>query len=203
MAAGGVGAGLAPRDGIRDMTRYIALLRAINVGGHTVKMDHLRRLFEELDFANVETFIASGNVIFDAPSGKPVALERRIAAHLRESLGHDVATFLRSGPELAAVAAHQPFDPARIDGPDHALYVSFVGDAIQSDAESRILAHRTEYDEFHVRGRELFWLTHRKLSESTFTGVVLERALGGKPATTRNITTVRRLAAKYCGTTSA
>jgi len=46
------------------MTRYIAFLRAINVGGHTVKMEHLRGIFESMGFSNVETFIASGNVIF-------------------------------------------------------------------------------------------------------------------------------------------
>jgi uncharacterized protein (DUF1697 family) len=48
------------------MPRYIALLRAINVGGHLVKMDALRRHFEELGFDPVETFIASGNVMFEA-----------------------------------------------------------------------------------------------------------------------------------------
>ena len=46
------------------MTRYIAFLRAINVSGRRVKMDHVRKLFEALGFSNVETFIASGNVIF-------------------------------------------------------------------------------------------------------------------------------------------
>ena len=52
------------------MTRYIAFLRAINVGGHTVKMAELKRLFEALGFTNVETFIASGNVIFDSSAKK-------------------------------------------------------------------------------------------------------------------------------------
>ncbi|HXW01123.1 MAG TPA: DUF1697 domain-containing protein, partial [Anaerolineae bacterium] len=51
---------------INTLPKYIAFLRAINVGGHTVKMDYLRRLFEEMGFSKVETFIASGNVIFEA-----------------------------------------------------------------------------------------------------------------------------------------
>lgn len=50
------------------MTRYFAFLRAINVGGHVVKMDRLRQVFESLAFSNVETFIASGNVIFESTS---------------------------------------------------------------------------------------------------------------------------------------
>ena len=69
------------------MPRYVAFLRAINVGGHTVKMEDLRRLFETMGFANVETFIASGNVIFESKSKNTQAMERKIENHLRESLG--------------------------------------------------------------------------------------------------------------------
>src|SRR5438045_4946943 len=104
------------------MTRYIAFLRAINVGGHTVKMDSLRKLFEELEFANVETFIASGNVIFEAAAENAQALERQIEGHLKQSLGYNVATFIRSASELAAVAQYQPFPDA--DG--GTVYVAFL-----------------------------------------------------------------------------
>jgi uncharacterized protein (DUF1697 family) len=68
--------------------RYVAFLRAINVGGHIVKMDQLRKLFEGLRLANVETFIASGNVIFDCGAEDAQKLERRIEAHLQKSLGY-------------------------------------------------------------------------------------------------------------------
>ena len=74
-------------------TRFIALLRAINVGGHNVKMDRLRKLFESLGLSNVETFIASGNVIFDSLVESAETLEEKIERHLRESLGYEVATF--------------------------------------------------------------------------------------------------------------
>lgn len=66
----------------RDVPRYAALLRGINVGGHRVKMDRLRGIFEEFGFAEVTTFIASGNVIFRRPSDDAVALERQIEQHL-------------------------------------------------------------------------------------------------------------------------
>ncbi len=69
------------------MPRYVAFLRAINVGGHTVKMDYLRMLFEALGFSNVETFIASGNVIFDSKATSAKALEKRIEHCLAEALG--------------------------------------------------------------------------------------------------------------------
>src|SRR5262249_7266007 len=89
--------------------RVVAFLRAINVGGHTVEMARLRQLFEKLGLADVETFIASGNVIFAAPKGSIPALEKRIAAHLEKSLGYEVATMLRTPAELAAVLGHNPF----------------------------------------------------------------------------------------------
>ena len=59
------------------MPKFVAFLRAINVGGHLVKMDELRGLFEALGFSNVETFIASGNVIFDSKATNVKSLERK------------------------------------------------------------------------------------------------------------------------------
>ena len=88
-------------------SRFVALLRAINVGGHVVKMDALRKHFTRLGFGNVETFIASGNVLFDAPGAKPRDLEDRIAMELERVLGYPVATFVRSPGELASVV-HSP-----------------------------------------------------------------------------------------------
>ena len=81
------------------MARLFAFLRAINVGGHTVTMDKLRRTFEELGLFDVETFIASGNVMFNSPGTSLSGLERKIAARLEESLGYEVVTFIRTAPE--------------------------------------------------------------------------------------------------------
>src|SRR5687768_15562390 len=97
------------------MIRYIAFLRAINVGGHIVKMDHLRELFAAVGASNVETFIASGNVIFEAKDENAQALEKKIERHLRKALGYEVATFLRSVPELATVARYEPFPATELE----------------------------------------------------------------------------------------
>jgi len=75
--------------------RYAALLRAINVGGHTVKMKELCTLFEAMKLSNVRSVIASGNVLFESRAGA-AALEARIEDGLRKSLGYDVETFLRT-----------------------------------------------------------------------------------------------------------
>src|SRR5688572_13292534 len=105
--------------------RYVAFLRAINVGGHTVRMEALRRHFESIGATNVETFIASGNVIFETARGNADALERAIEDHLRMALGFPVGTFLRTIPELAAVAAHAPFPESEL-AKGATMYVAFL-----------------------------------------------------------------------------
>ena len=174
--------------------KYVAFLRAINVGGHVVRMEVLRRLFEGLNLADVETFIASGNVIFSAPRKDPAALERRIEAALEKSLGYAVATFVRSEEELAAIGAFQPFtpDPAPQGG---AIYIIFLGQPLDPAARRAVLALSTAADKFAVSGREIYWCRRGKLLESPLTGVSLERMFAG-PATTRNRNTIVRLLAK-------
>jgi uncharacterized protein (DUF1697 family) len=177
-------------------SRYIAFLRAINVGGHTVKMDHLRKLFETLGFANVETFIASGNVIFDSPAEDAQTLEKTIERHLRQSLGYEVITFIRSTSELAGVAKYQPFAADGLDAEGNSLYIAFLADRPSDEAQQKLMTFRSEIDDFHIYKREAYWLCRKKMSESAFSGALLEKTLG-MPATMRNVTTVRKMAAKY------
>ncbi|HJR07701.1 MAG TPA: DUF1697 domain-containing protein [Pyrinomonadaceae bacterium] len=178
------------------MPKYVAFLRGINVGGHIVKMDNLRRMFEALGFANVETFIASGNVIFDSPSRSAKTLEQKIERHLREALGYEVATFIRSTNEVAAVVAYEPFPDAEPDGKDNALYIAFLADEPDDEAKRRVLALATPFNDFHIAGRELYWLCRKKISDSEVSWAALAKALGAQ-STMRNSTTVRKLAAKY------
>jgi len=178
------------------MPKYIAFLRAINVGGHTVKMEKLKKLFEELGFSNVSTFIASGNVIFDTSSKKTEALEKKIEAHLQKSLGYEVATFIRSGSDLAEIARYKPFPEAEI-AKSHALYVGFLQVPVSAEAKKRLLAAESKIDRFHFHGRELYWLlSARSIKETKFSGPLLEKTLG-QPTTLRNATTVKKLAEKY------
>lgn len=178
------------------MPRFIAFLRAINVGGHTVKMDQLRTLFEALDFTNVETFIASGNVIFEASSTSAATLEQQIESYLKQALGYAVATFLRSPSELAAVATYKPFANDELEAGGSSLYIAFLPAEPKSAERDRLMAYRSEIDDFHIHEREIYWLCRTKMSESTFSGARLEKAIG-MPATMRNVTTIKKLAAKY------
>ncbi len=178
------------------MHRWIALLRAINVGGHTVTMESLRTHFVALGFVGVETFIASGNVIFESPAAHPLALEAQIAQHLHQTLGYAVGTFLRSPTELTTIATYQPFPHAEPDGASYALSVAFLPVSPDDAAQQRLMDLQTTIDDFHIHGREVYWRCRTKVSDSTFSGARLEKTLG-MPATIRNVTTVRRLAAKY------
>ena len=174
---------------------YIAFLRAINVGGRTIKMDHLRSLFAEMDFVNVATFIASGNVIFGSPETDTAALERAIEDGLQDRLGYRVDTFIRTPAELATVAATWPFNEADRDAA-HTLFIAFLGAAPDDAARARLMAYTTSVDAFHVDGREVYWLRRDALGDSSFAGGALEKALG-MPATVRNGRTVEKLAVKY------
>jgi uncharacterized protein (DUF1697 family) len=183
------------------MTRYIAFLRAINVGGHTVKMDRLRGLFADMGLPGAQTFIASGNVIFDSPVRNTHTLEKKIAAHLHQALGYEVAAFVRSAADLAAVARYQPFADAQLSQPYHGLYIGFLAEPLGPEAREALLAYRTPVDDFHTHQREIYWLCRIRSSESTFSLARLEKS-HRLQATFRNATTVRKLATQYAASES-
>jgi uncharacterized protein (DUF1697 family) len=177
--------------------RSVAFLRAINVGGRTVRMEELRAVFRALGLDSVDTFIASGNVLFDAAGGDPQALERRIEAELSRSLGYAVATFIRSPGELDAILRQRPrtdWDAAA----GQSLNVGFLHTQPEPTAVDRLQQFAGTVDAFEVIGREVYWLRRGGPGASTFSGARLERALG-MPATLRSITTVTKVAARAAG----
>jgi uncharacterized protein (DUF1697 family) len=176
--------------------RYVAFMRALNVGGHTVKMDQLRSLFEALGFERVESFIASGNIVFESAETDTAVLEKTIERQLEQALGYPVATFIRSTAEVAAAAAHQPFAEADPVPAGQTLNVVFLKAAPDAEVRRRVLELATDYDELHFHGRELYWWCHGRSSDTLIKPGRMERALG-MPSSSRNVTTVRRLAAKY------
>lgn len=177
------------------MSQWIAFLRAINVGGHTVKMARLRLLFEALALTRVETYIASGNVLFEAPDEDSHALKDRIETALKEALGYKVSAFLRTPAEVAAVAGYKPFQPGELEGAA-AFNVAFLSAALDEEARRKLMALRTAIDDFHVQGREVYWLCRKRQSESTFSNAVLERTLG-QPSTLRGMRTIQKLVKKF------
>ena len=174
----------------------IAFLRAINVGGRVVKMDRLRALFEDAGFTGVETFIASGNVVFDLSAGKKTApLEKTIEAMLKKALGYDVATFVRTSGELKAVAEHQPFPPAALKKA-FTVNVAFLRNAPGPKAFAALEAAKTPSDTFHLRGRELYWLSTVGQGVSKMSNAVFEKTLNVQ-STVRGVSTIRKIAERW------
>lgn len=176
------------------MPRYIAFLRAINVGGRVVKMDRLKECFESGGFDNVETFINSGNVIFE--TRKPLAgLETKIERHLAGLLGFETSAFLRTPGELQTIAAHQPFSAADSAG-SLSMSIGFLRAPLDEESFGTLLGLQTPVDQLHAEGREIYWLCRVRQSDSKITNAVVERRLR-IPVTFRNRNTVQRLAEKY------
>ncbi|HMQ32546.1 MAG TPA: DUF1697 domain-containing protein [Chloroflexaceae bacterium] len=180
--------------------RYVALLGGINVGGHRVKMAELRASFEALGFAEVATFIASGNVLFASGHSDVPALEGQIERQLGQALGYRVPVFLRTLEELRAIAADEPFPDAAAGPGPHTLSVMFLAGPLPAAAQAALLASGTAMDEFRIRGREIYWLCRGKTSDSLVNWTLLGKSLPLPPMTVRNITTIRKLVAKHAAT---
>jgi uncharacterized protein (DUF1697 family) len=176
--------------------KYVAFLRAINVGGHTVKMDHLCTLFESMGLTNVETLIASGNVIFDSRSKSAAALEQKIEKQLRQALGYEVITFIRTIPEVAEVVRYPCFNQSELEQPGNILYVGFLSESPAPTAVKKLAAFTDNVNDFCVHEREVYWLRRTGVGESEYSGGLIEKTLG-VPVTFRNSTTVKRIVAKY------
>jgi uncharacterized protein (DUF1697 family) len=177
-----------------SMPKYIAFLRAINVGGHVVKMDRLRELFEALSFGGVETFIASGNVIFESGSRNTTNLESKIEEHLAEALGYEVAAFIRAADEVKAIARYRPFRDEEVRKAG-AFVVGFLHKPLDKSAERVLTGFKSAIDDFHLKNREIYWLCKKRQSESKFSNASFEKALGLR-STFRGMNTIRNLAKK-------
>ncbi|MGE0814593.1 MAG: DUF1697 domain-containing protein [Vicinamibacterales bacterium] len=178
------------------MPRYIAFLRAVNVGGRVVKMDALRGLFERAGFDDVQTFIQSGNVAFSAKARATAPLERAIETRLADALGYDVPTFVRSPSEVLGVIGRPAF-PGRRVAPDGSLHVGFLKGPLDAAARARLSALNTDQYRFEAAGREVYWLLETKMSLLKIRPAQIERALGG-PTTFRSHLSLQKLAARHC-----
>ena len=107
-------------------TRYVAFLRGINVGGHRiVKMDALKRAFEQAGMKQVRTILASGNVLFESSESDPDTLCQKIETGLEKSLGHSVGVVLRSMAQIEKLEKSDPFKGVEIT-PSTRLWVTLL-----------------------------------------------------------------------------
>lgn len=179
------------------MKRYVAFLRGINLGNRRIKSPELVAHFEAIGLEEVATFRASGNVVFVDPAGEAESeLQKRIEAGLDERLGYDVAVFLRSGAEVAAIAGREPFGAAAIDASKGKPQVDLLSKKPSAKAAKEALALAGADDLMVIEGRELHWLPSVGLSETEVDMKALDAALG--KGTMRTAGTIEQIAAKYC-----
>jgi uncharacterized protein (DUF1697 family) len=119
------------------MTRYVALLGSINVGGNRLKMAELREALEREDFANVETVVASGNVLFSHDERPSDGLAEKIAYIVKDRFAIDTFAVVRSRDELAAAIADNPFAGENEDKFVHTMFLQEPLDREAFDAFAR------------------------------------------------------------------
>lgn len=174
------------------MPKYIAFLRAINVGGTTIiKMNELKKTFESFKLDNVQTYIQTGNVIFESDEEDASKLEELIEHQFEKASGKRIQLFVRTIREVAAIARTCPFDPT--DG--QTVHVAILDKKPEKKSVEALLALRSEADDFAVDGKQAYNL-RRDRERSIFSNNFIEKILA-VPATTRNLTTIKKLAEKY------
>jgi uncharacterized protein (DUF1697 family) len=178
------------------MPRYATFLRGINLGrNRRISGAELRSQFEALGFQGVATFRTSGNVVFEAGREAPAELTERIEKGLAESLGYEVAIFIRTASRLREIASHEPFPPAMVSASKGKLQVMLLSAKPDTRTWNEVLASSTEEDRLAFGDRELYWLPSGLMRDSALDLGSIEKLLG--PTTMRTKGTIELLAAKY------
>jgi len=176
------------------MITCVALLRAVNVGGHQkVAMSALRASVSDMGFSDVRTLLQSGNLVFRSAAATALGLEQRLEAEAARRLALQTEFFVRSAEEWAALIAANPFlEQARQD-PSH-LLVMFLKGAPGPVEVAALRAAVTGAEVVHVQGREAYVVYPNGIGRSRLTSALIEKKLGTR-GTGRNWNTVVKLAA--------
>ena len=174
------------------MVKYVAFLRAVNVGGRIVKMDRLKRIFEELKFKSVKTFIKSGNVIFETAGKDKNILISKIEKKLKASLNYEVLVMLRTGKEFADIVKNNPFKNDELDK-DTRVYIALLYKRPNKEIKNILSTLNNKYESFFLKKNEVYCKIRRdEKKHSYFSILLLEKRLG-IPLTTRNQNTVNKI----------
>ena len=178
------------------MGRAVSLLRGINVGGHRkVPMADLAQLYGELGFADVKTYIQSGNVVFDDCGLAQDEAERRLDAGIEGRYGFKVGVMLRSAAEWGEVLARNPYLEGKGEDQDFArqLVVTFLSEPPSPERVDAAKDVDSGEDEFAVVGRDVYVNCVGGYGVTGLSNGFFEKQLGVR-ATTRNWRTVGRIA---------
>jgi uncharacterized protein (DUF1697 family) len=177
------------------MSTYIALLRGVNVGGNTLKMERIREIWNDLGFKNVRTYVQSGNVVFEA-KGPPSTWSPKIEQALAGEARLAVTVVIRTAAELAQVIIGNPFlKQQEIDCTK--LHVTFLGGPKLSStatkaATEQLVAIHSGADVFQIVGNEVYLHCPNGYGTTKLSNNRIEKVLSQK-TTTRNWNTVNKL----------
>ncbi|WP_159982591.1 MULTISPECIES: DUF1697 domain-containing protein [unclassified Novosphingobium] len=176
------------------MTRYCAFFASINVGGNRLTMADLRYAFEREEFENVETVVASGNVLFDFDERPTDGLEDLFAHMMRDRFDLETFAAVRNRDEVRAAVDENPFTGI---GQDHYVHTLFLERQAEQAAFDKLVAdHATRGPEKIAMGpRSLYVDFVDGAGSSKLTGAFIERRLGCR-ATARNVRSLARILAK-------
>lgn len=169
------------------MTRYIAFLRGVNVGGVNLKMADVAKAMEAAGFTDVRTILASGNVLLDSTSD---AAKVRTTAEraLRDAFGYEAWVLVYDMPTLQKISAGYAFER---EVPDHHSYVTFVSDA---DLLDELAALPPGDDEKVQRGDGvLYWQVPRAATLDSAIGKTMGKKRYKSCTTTRNLRTLDKV----------
>lgn len=175
------------------MSRYVVMLRGINVGGkNMLPMPALRAALTDAGFGNVATYIQSGNVVLDAPGLSEPEVVARVEQVITDRFSLTVPTVVRSDTEMQRVAESHPFLAADTDV--STVAVLFLGEVPSPEAVASLDPNRSPPDVFRVIGREIVMVCPTTFAKTKLTIDYFERRLRTR-ATARNWRTVQTLAA--------
>jgi len=174
------------------MAAYITMLRGVNVTGHnTIKMEVLRGLCQGLGFRNVETYVQSGNIVFQALLENPEAISKRIGETVLRSFGFDTPVIVRTSKEMRNVIGNNPF--LKEKGIDSSkLHVTFLSETAQKGSEKKLETLATNPDRFYPASHEIYLYCPGGYGRTRLSNNAIEKALSVE-ATTRNWKTTNTL----------
>lgn len=178
------------------VTIFIALLRGINVGGkNRIKMADLKRMFESIGLNRVETYIQSGNIIFESDE-KEATLQKKIEHELETNFGFSAITVLRTTDELERLIRDCPFSEAEItkaesmNSEGESLYVDLLTKAPVEGKAGCLNTFRSKDDEFVIKNRDIYLLLRHSIRNSKLANNLQKLEV---PGTVRNWKTIHKL----------
>ncbi|NBC08978.1 MAG: DUF1697 domain-containing protein [Bacteroidetes bacterium] len=174
------------------MPTYITLLRGINVSGkNKIKMADLRRSLSGLGYTGLQTYIQSGNIVFDAEAQDTGAVETAIAQCIQEDFGYEVPVLALTAQELEEIAAQNPFsEEAEADG--RRMLLTLLNAPPAAGTVEQLDAKEYGSERYVVQGRVVYLHCPEGYGRAKLNNNFLERKLQ-VPATTRNWKTVVKL----------